>query len=80
MKKQVCVKIERYYDIEAETQEELEKKLRTSTERIARRFMSNEDKCAYRDYFYPSANCAFVTSEVVNEENTTHKVVACIQK
>lgn len=80
MKKQVCVKIERYYNIEATTQEEFEKKLRSSTERIGNRFMSTMGTCAYGDYFYPSANCAFVTSEVVNEEDTTHRIIVCIQE
>lgn len=78
MKKQVCVKIERYYDIEAETQEELEQKLRSSTERIGKLFMNNMGTCAYGDYFYPSANCAVVTSEVVNEEDTKHTVIVCM--
>lgn len=79
MKKQVCVKIERYYDIEATTQEELEKKLRSSTERIGKLFMSTMGTCEYGDYFSPSANCAFVTSEVVNEEDTKHTVIVCMQ-
>lgn len=80
MKKQVCVKIERYYDIEATTQEEFEEKMRSSTERIGKRFMDTMGTCAYGDYFYPSANCAFVTSEAVNEKDTKHSILVAIPK
>lgn len=53
--------------------------MRSSTERIGNLFMSTMGTCAYGDYFYPSANCAFVTSEVVNEEDTKHTVIVCMQ-
>lgn len=78
MKKQVCVKIERYYDIEATTQEDIISLMKELAKVLGKNFMLATE--LEKGAVCPSANCAFVTSEVVNEEDTTHRVIVCTQE
>jgi hypothetical protein len=75
MKKQVCMKIERYYDITADTEEQFKGIMASYTERLGNRFMRSVEDGLNENVIRFSSNSALVSSECLNDENTKYSVV-----
>lgn len=73
MEKQVCVKIERYYHIKADTQEDIIALMEELAKVLGKNFMLTTE--LEKGAVCPSANCAFVSSVVVDDESTRYNII-----